>query len=216
MKRQGGKMVPNCIPSKKADTPMDVAYNPIATDPTPASPSSSINPSVGMKRPQYMLNFGRQVGGGVHDKRVVDIWTIKSDNEILPTPTYQTPEYDGCDCETCMMLNTNCASCPDCGQDMETQNSELGKRDFNTHQRRAMASSGAAMPDGSFPIANAKDLANAIRLYGRAKNPEAAKAHIKRRAAALGLTANLPDDWKKSDSFFNFRNIKPTRKKYEL
>jgi hypothetical protein len=69
-------------------------------------------------------------------------------------------------------------------------------REFDSEQRKKMAKKGAAMSDGSFPIANAEDLRNAIRLVGRAKNPAAAKAHIKRRAAALGLTSMLPDDWK--------------------
>lgn len=69
-------------------------------------------------------------------------------------------------------------------------------RDFNAATRKRLAKSGDAMPDGSFPIQNAGDLKNAIRLAGNAKNPAAAKAHIKKRAAALGLTKNLPDSWK--------------------
>lgn len=44
----------NVPDASKADTPMDVAYNPIITDPTPASPSPHINPSAGMKKPQYL------------------------------------------------------------------------------------------------------------------------------------------------------------------
>ena len=42
------------------------------------------------------------------------------------------------------------------------------------------------MPDGSFPIANVEDLKNAIQSIGRAKDPDAAKAHIKKRARDLG------------------------------
>lgn len=79
----------NVPDASKADTPMDVAYDPIVTDPEPANPSSHINPNAGMRKPQYMTNFGRQLGGGIHDKRIVDIWTIKSDDGIIPTPTYQ-------------------------------------------------------------------------------------------------------------------------------
>jgi HK97 family phage prohead protease len=70
------------------------------------------------------------------------------------------------------------------------------KRDFSASERREAADAGAAMPDGSFPIKNASDLRNAIRLAGHSKNPDAAKAHIKKRARALGLTSLLPDDWK--------------------
>lgn len=75
-------------------------------------------------------------------------------------------------------------------------NSTFTKREFNTAQRERMAERGAAMPDGSFPIANRNDLMNAIRSIGRASNPAAAKEHIKRRARALGLTDMLPENWK--------------------
>jgi hypothetical protein len=73
---------------------------------------------------------------------------------------------------------------------------DLEKRDFSAGERREAASEGQAQSDGSFPIKNAKDLANAIRLAGNAKNPAKAKAHIKRRAAALGLSDKIPDSWK--------------------
>jgi len=66
---------------------------------------------------------------------------------------------------------------------------------FNANQRKNLAKSGAAMPDGSFPIRNRSDLKNAIQAIGRAKNPAAAKAHIKKRARALGLTSLLPEGW---------------------
>lgn len=70
------------------------------------------------------------------------------------------------------------------------------KRDFPAKKRGQMAESGTAMVDGSFPIANEKDLKNAIRACGRAKDQDAAKAHIKKRAKALGKESLLPDDWK--------------------
>jgi hypothetical protein len=64
----------------------------------------------------------------------------------------------------------------------------LMKRDFSASERRTDAKSGVALPDGSFPIANAEDLANARRLAGKAKDPAAARAHIASRAKALGLS----------------------------
>ena len=70
------------------------------------------------------------------------------------------------------------------------------KRDFSTAERRRAASSGAAMPDGSYPIKTEQDLRNAIQAFGRASNPGAVKEHIKRRARSLGLTDLLPDNWK--------------------
>jgi hypothetical protein len=75
-------------------------------------------------------------------------------------------------------------------------------RDFSTEQRKALAKKGHALPDGSYPIVNAGDLANAIQAIGRAGPGKRSQviAHIKKRAAALGLsskTANLG----KSNSF---------------
>ena len=74
------------------------------------------------------------------------------------------------------------------------------KRKFTAEERRHDAKSGAAMKDGSFPIENKEDLHNAMRLAGHAKDPAAARAHIKARAAALGLTSELSDAYK-SESY---------------
>lgn len=70
------------------------------------------------------------------------------------------------------------------------------KRDPSTAVRERMAQEGTAMPDGSFPIANGIDLRNAIQSVGRAKDYNAAKQHIMRRAHALGMIDALPEDWK--------------------
>lgn len=72
---------------------------------------------------------------------------------------------------------------------------DLVARAFDTDKRKQMADRGTAMPDGSYPIANEEDLRNAIQAIGRAKNPDAVKAHIRKRAKALGLTDLLPDSW---------------------
>lgn len=76
---------------------------------------------------------------------------------------------------------------------------EIEKRDFTAEQRRTAASSGAALPDGSFPIENSSDLHNAMRAIGRAKDPAKAKAHIRSRAKTLGLTSELSDAFKSED-----------------
>lgn len=74
-------------------------------------------------------------------------------------------------------------------------NADLEKREFDTKERESAAESGAALPDGSFPIKNKKDLDNARQAVGRAKDPQKARAHIRARAAALGV--KLPDSWSK-------------------
>jgi hypothetical protein len=65
------------------------------------------------------------------------------------------------------------------------------KRFFSAEARRRDAKSGIAMKDGSFPIANEEDLRNAERLAGHAKDPAAARAHIRSRAKALGLSTHM-------------------------
>jgi 8-oxo-dGTP pyrophosphatase MutT (NUDIX family) len=67
---------------------------------------------------------------------------------------------------------------------------------YDAEQRRKMADSGTAMKDGSFPIADVEDLKNAIQAIGRAKDPTKAKAHIKKRAKALGHSDLIPESWK--------------------
>ena len=74
---------------------------------------------------------------------------------------------------------------------------KLRKREFSSKERTGLADEGKALPDGSFPIENGGDLRNAIQAIGRAKDPEKAKAHIKSRARALGMTDSLPDSWSK-------------------
>ena len=119
-------------------------------------------------------------GGSMGTSKSDDIWSGSAFG--TPVCTDMTPKCMDIMCKVCM----NKAWEPE----------SLGKRDFSTNARQHLADTGAAMPDGSFPITNATDLANAIRLYGHAKNPDAAKAHIKARARALGLTDSLPDNWK--------------------
>lgn len=84
------------------------------------------------------------------------------------------------------------------------------KRAFSSEERGHLANTGAALPDGSFPIKNRSDLENAIQAFGRAKNRSAAKAHIKKRAASLGLSSLLPDSWKSLDEELEEKVVLPT------
>ena len=68
-------------------------------------------------------------------------------------------------------------------------------RNYDAEARRGMARKGQALPDGSFPIADEADLKNAIQAIGRASDPDKAKAHIKKRARALGKSDLIPEDW---------------------
>lgn len=82
-----------------------------------------------------------------------------------------------------------------CMQGMDLEDVEEF-RDYTPEQRREKAENGQALPDGSFPIADCEDLANAIQAIGRASDPDAAKAHIRKRKSALGCDeVELPDTW---------------------
>lgn len=72
---------------------------------------------------------------------------------------------------------------------------------YTADQLRKLKASGAAMAPtpaaaaagkpASYPINNASDLSSAIHL---ARTPEQ-RAFCKKRAAALGLSSQIPDDW---------------------
>jgi len=67
---------------------------------------------------------------------------------------------------------------------------------YSAEDRRRMAASGEAMPDGSYPIADAADLDNAIHAVGRGgASHDAIRRHIIKRADALGLSSRIPDNW---------------------
>jgi len=119
-------------------------------------------------------------------------------------------------CKTCdgkgTIMDGN-RDCPDCDgpsksaeidqisdADLETFKNVLesltAKRQFSDKERKHLASTGAAMKNGGFPIKTVEDLKNAIHAIGRAKDRPATIAHIKSRAKALGQTSLIPDDWK--------------------
>jgi hypothetical protein len=65
---------------------------------------------------------------------------------------------------------------------------ELAAREFSTTSRKKMATTGSAMPDGSYPIPDLDALRRAMQSFGR-ETPDkraALKSHIMKRAKALG------------------------------
>ncbi|MBV5279914.1 MAG: PepSY domain-containing protein [Actinobacteria bacterium] len=93
-------------------------------------------------------------------------------------------------------------------EEIEAEAAEIAlKRAFTDDQRNSMSKEGTAMADGSFPIKSESDLRNAIQAYGRAKDKEAAKRHIMKRAKDMGKESLIPSNWvmgggteKKSDT----------------
>jgi hypothetical protein len=78
----------------------------------------------------------------------------------------------------------------------------MAQPDAKTMKR--LVKDGKAMPSsdgtGRFPIRNADDLANAIRVVGRVQPPtDEARAKVRRfiikRAKELKLSSRIPDNW---------------------
>jgi len=81
-------------------------------------------------------------------------------------------------------------------EEIEAEAAEIAlKRAYNEESRMEMAKRGHALPDGSYPIKDEADLRNAIQAYGRAKDKDATKAHIIKRAMSLGKEDLIPENW---------------------
>jgi cation transport regulator len=71
------------------------------------------------------------------------------------------------------------------------------RKDYSPEKRAEMAKNGEALPDGSYPIADRGDLMDAIHSFGRAPadKREQVKAHIRKRAKALGALEGISEEW---------------------
>lgn len=120
-----------------------------------------------------------------------------------PTLTIDEPDADDGPCVHCAGKGREwdgsvCAVCGGSGRAPANDDDDVSgesRRRYTEKERKAMAREGIALPDGSFPIRDQVDLANAISAVARATNYAAAKAHIIRRARALGLLKMLPVSW---------------------
>lgn len=81
-------------------------------------------------------------------------------------------------------------------EEIEAEAAEIAlKRAYSEESRMEMAKEGQAMEDGSYPIKDVADLRNAIQAFGRAKDKDATKAHIMKRAMDLGAEDLIPENW---------------------
>ena len=79
---------------------------------------------------------------------------------------------------------------------MMMKSEDIEKQALTREVRERLARSGAALPDGSFPIRNRSDLRNAISAFGRARMQDRGRVarHIRRRARALRAVDMLPEE----------------------
>ena len=126
---------------------------------------------------------------GPNDSRPNENITRKAGDKAVPCEA-----HGKIGCKECAAKAEGKTACKAHGV-MDCEKCALEKREFSEGKRNELASSGAALPDGSYPIENVSDLKNAIQAYGRAKDKAKAKAHITARAKALGAESSLPEDW---------------------
>ena len=78
---------------------------------------------------------------------------------------------------------------------------EVEKAKNDTADRKHKAATGAAMENGSYPIANESDLHKAIHAVGRGgSSHNAIRKHIISRARSLGASSAIPDNWNSDGS----------------
>ena len=78
---------------------------------------------------------------------------------------------------------------------------DVAKAKNDTADRKHKAATGAAMPNGSYPIANEADLDKAIHAVGRGgSSHDAIRRHIISRARSLGASSKIPDNWNSDGS----------------
>lgn len=80
--------------------------------------------------------------------------------------------------------------------DAEQAYERIVKAKYNAADLKRMAASGAAMENESYPIADKDDVEHAVHAVGRGgASHNAIRAHVIRRAKAIGASSMIPDNW---------------------
>lgn len=138
--------------------------------------------------------------------------TTGSDLEIDAVDFTATPGVTGATVDAAAWVRPNAAGESTSGRTAISESAEAtveaitevapaDEAGYTAKQRRQMAAKGQAMNNGGYPIANKKDLRKAIRAVGRGgADHDAIRRHVIKRAAALGLSSMIPDNWNKDGS----------------
>lgn len=81
----------------------------------------------------------------------------------------------------------------------------MAAKNFSDARRKKLAKTGAAKPDGSYPIENEQDVHNAVSDFHRASGSPSDKAHIAKRAKALGMGDPFQKDVDSAKAHLGFK-----------
>ena len=141
--------------------------------------------SVGVRDPRITMGKADAPGGVIEDGTVVEVSVV--DRPCNPAAMFAVAKVDS---------SGQLAAVADAQVVEHVDAPAVKKRDIPQAERDADAKSGAAMPDGSYPIRSKGDLRNAIKAVGRGgADHDAIRRHIIARAKSLGLTDMIPDNW---------------------
>ena len=188
-KMKDGKKVPNCVPiDSSADTDESGEFSDISKDVRErlasegkAMPDGSypIRNVSDLKNAIQAFGRAKESEKTAVRKHIVKRARGLGRQDLIPENWPEAPKYD--------------------------QASVSEFKYFSPEKREEMAKKGLALPDGSYPIENERDLKNAIWAFGRAKPSKKAevKDHIIKRAKALNKEDMLPEVWEGEGSSFS-------------
>ncbi len=202
--------------AKKGNTITEIEWIETSLVDRPANPDCRFTVAKRAKNSEgaFLLKTAKAPGNKNLSKALLKMAEVseflaKADNPPAAQDGFSLPAKTACkahgkvDCEECAKEATageiakteNPNLADDISHRADKKAKKIKKREVGDKERENLASQGKALPGGGFPIKDKSDLDNARQAVGRAKDPGAARALIRRRASELGVS--LPEGWKK-------------------
>ena len=152
--------------------------------------------------PRFLIMKGAEDGPSLFDADYVRDLVAKAEPAPVPTPDGPvTVTASPASMAAFIHKASERAEATFTGAEILQQAAAIQKAKNDTADRKKKAGTGAAMSNGSYPIANEADLTKAIRAVGRGGSSHGAiRKHIISRAKSLGASSKIPDNWNSDGS----------------
>jgi len=152
--------------------------------------------------PRFLIMKGAEDGPSLFDADYVRDLVAKAEPAPVPTPDGPvTVTASPASMAAFIHKASERAEATFTGAEILQQTAAIQKAKNDTADRKKKAGTGAAMSNGSYPIANEADLTKAIRAVGRGGSSHGAiRKHIISRAKSLGASSKIPDNWNSDGS----------------